>query len=345
MALSLFSPFIKRRDMDAVLTTLVADQLVPGSQVEELIAVLKTMFSCESGKALREYPRAIELALASLELPPHSRVAISALAPRSWFRALQAAGHEAVIVDVHPHNPTINAATVATIHAEAALGAVVAVHSLGYLADMDALLNLEIPLIEDIGQSFGHSTGETGLAGSRGDLVLCSLENDGIVTAGGGALVFARSRKDAQNLQKHAELFDAGVWMTDLNAALGKAQVSEYQVFLDRRREMAGLLSRAILRGHHKMLVPLSEGESPAATMAVLINASVSDVLAYARKKNIEAALAFQDSILHTWTDEDDPRRFPQAYGLLLRCVLFPLHPGIRAKELEGLERVLATLP
>lgn len=331
--------------MDAVLTTLVADQLVPGSQVEELTTVLKTMFACEAGRALREYPRAIELVLASLDLAPASRVAISALAPRSWFQALQWAGLEAVIVDVHPHNPTIHVPTVEKLHGESPLAAVVAVHSLGYLADLDGLLKLDIPLIEDISQAYGHSAGEKGLAGSRGDLVVLAMENEGIVTAGGGTLVFARSRKDAQSLQKVAENFDHGVWMTDLNAALGKAQVSEAPVFLERRREMATLLSRAILRGHHKLPVPLEEGESPAYTMAVLINASVSDVLQYARKKNIEAALAFQDSILHTWTDEEDPRRFPHAYGLLLRCVLFPLHPGIRAKELEGLERVLATLP
>lgn len=344
MAIPLFKPFIKRRDMDAMLTTLIADKYGPGSQSAELVADLCRYFSCAGGQALREYRRATALVVASLGLPPGSRIALPVLAPAVWLDAVQQAGYEPVLCDTAPHNPTIGVDSLLALHAAQPVAAVVAIHALGCLADMPRLRELGLPLVEDCSQALGHRV-VAFAAGELGDWVLLGMEDSCMVTAGGGTAVLARQPAGAQALEQVIATLDPGIVLADVNAALARAQMAELPDFLARRGELAGLFSRALMRSHHKGFVPLFEGEAPRHTCAVLPSAPVADVLAWARKKNIEARPAFGESIMHAWTDADDPGRFANAWSIFLRTVLFPLYPALKSREVELVEKVLASLP
>ena len=157
----------------------------------------------------------------------------------------------------------------------------------------------------------------------------------------------ARSKKEAAQLAQVAEGLPREVYMPDMNAALARSQLKEMPSFLGRRAEIYEILLRAAMRGHHRLLHGVHHEATIPFTFPLLIQSSVAEVQAYARKKNIDTAPAFSGSIMHGNQGKDDfeLRAFPHAYVFLLRCLLFPLYPGLGTKDIALLEKVVATLP
>ncbi|HWP69198.1 MAG TPA: DegT/DnrJ/EryC1/StrS aminotransferase family protein, partial [Rectinemataceae bacterium] len=69
----------------------------------------------------------------------------------------------------------------------------------------------------------------------------------------------------------------------------------------------------------------------------------MKDVIIHAKKNGVEAAPAFEQSIISR-------EGFPEneclgARSLAMRCILFPLHEKIGSKDAHTIAKVLATLP
>ena len=101
--------------------------------------------------------------------------------------------------------------------------------ALGVLPDPEAFSATGLPVIEDLSQSLGAYRGET-KAGGIGQLAILGLESGGLVTAGGGALLFARNRREGTVLRNLHESVEPELRMTDYNAALGFAQLKRARV-------------------------------------------------------------------------------------------------------------------
>jgi len=339
MAIPLHKPFVKRRDMDAVLTCLVSDLIAPGEQTASLVTDCQTLFGAASGLALREYARAASCALSTLQLEAGSKIAISVLAPSVWKEIIARAGLTPLWIDTNDRNPTISAEALRVAKDEQGFSAIVAIDSLGYLVDATAIRAFSVPVIEDMGYAFGQES-----AGLAGDVLLFPMEADGIVTCGGGAVVLAKNNPWITQLATIAETLDPGSRLPDMNAALGRTQLSESESFLERRREVGDLFGRAVLRSHHKLPLRVFGDSDPAWSCVVLAESGTADIISYARKRQVETKLAFEASVLSSW-EEQDPKQYPNACALSLRTLLFPLYPGLRKKEIESIDRVLATLP
>jgi dTDP-4-amino-4,6-dideoxygalactose transaminase len=75
----------------------------------------------------------------------------------------------------------------------------------------------------------------------------------------------------------------------------------------------------------------------------VSIASSVKDVVAYAKKKEVDTVLAFEGSLLGAGLVPESS--CPNARSIALRCLLFPLHQRIGATSAQKIAKVLATLP
>lgn len=390
MPIPVFKPFIKRRDMDAVLTCLVSDSLGPGAEADNFVEELLAYTNLDAGLALREFPRGIELALRTLELPAGARVAVPVLAPRMWEQGLVALGLQPVYIDSDNGHPGISVEALRVAHEASPLGAIVAISSLGCVPRLAEIAELGVPVIEDISQAFGKqpdpaslggrgsqkskksdiedeetetpiadSAGKSASAatvddelpantpGCVGAVVLVGLEPQNTLTAGGGVVVMTRSKREGVNLGKLSDELPREVYLPDMNAALGRSQMRELPQFLARREEIRELLNRALLRGRHRLVSGVADTYVVPFTFPVLVQSPVAEIQAFARKKNIETSLAFGGSILHhhTQNEDFDAQSFPHASALMMRCLLFPLYPGLGVRDIETLEKVIASLP
>ncbi len=340
----IFRPTIRRADMDAVLTRLAEDSIGSGELAREFSSSFARYLGRRGGVAMRTYGQALLASLAALALPPGARVGCSVLAPTMVRSILERAGCVAVPIDTQKLLPLLPSPLDVDYQA-LDLAALLVDTRLGFIADLDSLKQLQIPLVEDVSEGLGGNTG-TIMAGAAGDLTIAGLEPQHIVTAGGGAVVITGStrRLGVLNGAVTPELGEPP--LPDMNAALGLTQMKQLERFIEKRREMAARFLRTVQRTRHVVPLQGGEGENVFYALPVLVQSSPREVEQYARTHGVTAVRAFEGTILETLdAAEEGVSQFPNALSLASRMVLFPLFPALGRSEQERIERVLATMP
>lgn len=327
--------------MDSVLNCLVTDDVGPGSAYLRFMAQAKESFACEHAAAFRSPIDALGVALDALGLEPGSGVIVSALSPDYYYYAIKDRGFEPLVADVSPQSGAMDPQSAAAL-AQGGARAVVASGSLGIMPDFGKLSELGLPIIEDVSQTVGGFV-STRKAGDSGSLVLMSLEADSYVTAGEGALLFAKGKREAAVLKNLSEALPREMLMSDMNASLAQAQLRDIAKFNEKRKELYGLYQRSLLQSRHAVLEQEGEGESSYFAFPVVLRSGAKEVRAYAKKKEIDTLEAFSGTIIASGRLGEDA--CPQARSLALRCVLFPLHLRVGRTAAQKIVKVLATLP
>jgi perosamine synthetase len=344
MGIPVFCSYIRRKDMDSVLNCLVTDSIGPGDYLDKFQKGIREVLAFDYGFAVRSPYIAIGIALEALGIVRGDVVAVSALSPYYYAKLLAEKGLEPLVFDVAPDSvaPSAQLLEAAIAASEHKPKAIILFEALGLMPDSEAISALGIPIIEDISQSLGAYRGEI-RAGSIGQIAVLGLENGGLVTAGGGALVMARCKREGTVLKNNYDSIEPELRMTDYNAALGFAQLKELEANIEKRRELYELFVQSVSRTRHKLLAQDGEGEPGYWAFPVALDSGMKDARAYAKKKDVDTATAFENSLVGRGVTADGT--CPNARSLLLRSVLFPMHQRVGAAGAQKIARVLATLP
>jgi perosamine synthetase len=395
MSIPVFRPTLRRRDFNSVLGCLVSDRIGGGPLNHELTVELARYLGVAGGACLATFAQAVQCALEALGLTAGDAVVLSALAPADYLGALAGRGLRALVADVDPSNGLVLRSAVER-HLAASPKALVLHYPLGCVPESEELFSLGLPVLEDISQALGASLGTPGggeaggqsggedasrpaeesppRCGSLGAVSVLSLAPEGIITAGGGAAVFARERRDLKSLRDAVERQPRDALLSDMNAALGLAQVREIEGFLKTRRSIGEIFSQAVARSRHGRLGPWQESAGVPFAFPVLVRDGVKQVRQFAMKRNIETCSAFGDCVAAIGQAPAEPpaegpaeaREAPAAEArdaradtasaaaapalsaardLLARCVLFPLYPTLLKRDLQLIAKVLSALP
>jgi len=354
-----YSPTIRRKEMDAVLTAMVEDKIGPGDQAKFLIQTAREKIKFDYCLALRSPVIALSLALQSLNLERGQGVIVSALSPFYYDRVIKDLGLLPVYCDVPSSMACLSREIVEKAIASRPEGVdlrcIVLHHTLGYLSDAAAIAELGLPVIEDCSQSYGTylsepsgegSSQESAAAGnipvgSVGVFTILGLEERDMLTSGGGALLYATSRRDASVL-RNLENLPPEYGLPDMNAALAVVQFREAAKNILKRREIARLYIQSALRTKHKRFVH-SDMEYNNYAFPLILEKDVKAVKAYARKKDAVVENAFDNTLVGNGIIP--PEQCPEAYSLSLRTVLFPLYPRLRMPDAEKIAKLILTLP
>lgn len=348
MAIPVFRPSIKRKDMDAVLTCLVSDQLGPGSYGEGLVHDLLERIDGDAGVLLRERLRGIELGFKTLELAPGDRVALSPLCDIGYYFVALRMGLEPVLVDVQESGPVLDPQELERVHRENGLSALVLDHPLGFSPAMDAISELKIPVFQDASNILSSRNDVSCI----GDCILVSMEPENLITSGGGIFLASKNRKRSKLLNSAVEEFPQDIYLPDMNAALGGMQVKELKSFIHSREELKDVVVQQAMQGRHRVLS--SEDQIVPSFLALFLHSPMQDVIQYAVKKQVELRPAFEKSIITSLLRDFDSgseegsspaELYPQSSAYSLRTVVLPLYPSLSRKELDIMLKVVKTLP
>jgi perosamine synthetase len=340
MSIPVFSSYIRRKDMDTVLNCLATDSVGLGEYLERFQKTAKESLGYDFGFAVRGPDVALGLALDTLALSEGDAVALPALAPSYYASVVASRRLRAVFLDAKPDGAEPDLDSLGSV--EPKPKALILYDALGILPDPEAVAAIGLPVIEDMSTSLGAYRGET-RAGSLGRVTILGLEHDSIVTAGGGALLLAFGRREGTILRNLGESLAPELRMTDYNAALGLAQLRDMESAITKRRELATAFAQSLARTRHKLVFQGGEGEPGYWALPVSIASSVKDVEAYAKKKEVDSLLAFEESLVAKGLVPEGS--CPNARAMSLRCLLFPLHQRIGAQSAQKIAKVLATLP
>jgi dTDP-4-amino-4,6-dideoxygalactose transaminase len=351
MKIEVYSPTIRRKEMDAVLTAMVEDRIGPGERSRLLLQTAKEHLRFEFALALRSPAIALQLAIKALNLESGSGVLVSALSPRYYAQALVDLGMVPLYCDVDFKFPCMSRESLEkAIEAkppDLQLRCIVLHHTLGYTPDTAAIVGLGIPVIEDISQAFcpmpeeAPTQEETALP-VHGVFSILGLEERDMLTSGGGALLFAMNRRDASVLRTFSDI-PPEYCLPDINAALAVVQFREAARNTERRREIFDVYAKASLRTRHKRFIPNDGSEYNNYAFPLVLETGFKDVSAYARKKEIVVENAFEQSLAGAGISNST--QCPASYSLSLRTVLFPLYPRLRSQDVQRVSKLIMTLP
>jgi perosamine synthetase len=210
---------------------------------------------CEAGHgvATSNGTTALHLALATLGLGPGDEVLVPDLTFVATANAVRYTGATPVLVDVDPATWAIDPADLAR-RVSPRTRAIVPVHLYGHPADMDPILDLArshgLSVVEDAAEAHGARY-KGRRVGSLGHLATFSFYGNKIVTTGEGGMVvtsdptfaeraaFLRDHAmDPRRRYYHPEI-GFNYRMTNIQAAIGCAQLEQIETILARRKAIA----------------------------------------------------------------------------------------------------------
>jgi len=336
-----YKPSIKRKEMDALLSTLVSDYKEAGNDNNDFLKAFAKILDFEPGALLRDYSTAIFIALKTLGLGQGSKVLISALSPSSYIKEFEKLSITAVYADVDIATGCMDTESV-KILVESGIDGVVLCSPNGISPDYSLFSELDIPVIEDITTTIGCNI-IIDTDSQVPDIAILRMELMDIITSGEGSAVFVGSRKILSDLRPIVSDLPETAFLLNMHAAMGLIQLDSLEYFVEKRREIGDAFEKSLLKGNHKSFYSPNGLIRDYPSFYVVLNSPVKEVIRYARKNGIMVELAFTDSAMAI--DPDLSEQCPNANSLQMRTAVFPLYPGLGSRNTLSIARLLSTLP
>ncbi|MDA2989478.1 MAG: aminotransferase class I/II-fold pyridoxal phosphate-dependent enzyme [Actinomycetota bacterium] len=235
--------------VDAFMSTWISSR---GTYIDRFEAEFAQYCECSHGVTTSNGTVAIHLALSALGVGDGDEVIVPDLTFGATINAVIAAGAKPVIVDVEPKGWGISAEHVAAA-ITARTKAIIPVHLYGQPCDMDPIMEIArsrgLYVIEDAAEAHGARY-KGRRVGSIGDIGTYSFMANKLITTGeGGMCVTNSSELDARMriLRDHGMNRERRYWhetpgfnyrMTNLQAAIGVAQLERIDETLERKRRI-----------------------------------------------------------------------------------------------------------
>ncbi len=237
-------PTIDQEEVNAAVAVLRSGQLAQGEQVLQFEKALASLIGVGGAVAVSSGTAALHLSLLALEIGEGDEVVIPSFVCPALLNAIRYVRAVPVLADIGRETFNIDVRDLKR-RVTRKTKAVIVPHMFGLPADIRNIIALGIPVIEDCAQSLG-SRYEGAPTGSFGALSVFSFYATKVICTGEGGMIAAN---DLQLLEKIRDLRDYdekedhrlryNYKLTDLQAALGLAQLRKLPTLIGRRRAIA----------------------------------------------------------------------------------------------------------
>lgn len=256
------SPDVGQLEEDSVIAAMRSGWIAPlGPDVDAFERELAARVGVAYAVALSSGTAALHLGLLTLGVKPGDIVLTSTMTFAATANAIVYTGAEPYFIDADPKTGNMDpallrAALVSLSDAGEAVAAIVPVDLLGKAVDYTSILAIaeefDVPVLADAAESLGATHGGRP-AGSFGRASIVSFNGNKIMTTSGGGMLLTDDESFAKQVRYfatqarqpvvHYEHTDIGYnyRMSNLLAALGRAQLSRLDEMIAKRREMRGI--------------------------------------------------------------------------------------------------------
>jgi perosamine synthetase len=332
-------PTLGLTEREAAVRVLDSGWIAQGREVEALEDEICELLglSCGHAVALSSGTAALFLALVVLNTT-QKRIAIPVYSCAALRNAVLMAGAEPVCVDVAENSPNIEVNAALTQRVDL----VVAAHMFGIPSRFRAT-DLSVPIIEDCAQALGARV-DNQIVGLNGTVGIFSFYATKMATSGGQGGMLVSSKRSLVDAARDYREFDCrhdrrprfNLQMTDLQAAVGRAQLAQLPRFIARRSEIFASYSAAGLPLWPDGNLP---GCEPCHYRAILRVDNPIDAIASFEQSGIRAIIPIEE-----WELLDDPVLFPRAAALARSSVSIPIYPSLTGSEVAAIVAVASKL-
>jgi dTDP-4-amino-4,6-dideoxygalactose transaminase len=327
-------PSVDQAEMHGLQNVLASGQLAQGPQVNGFEDELGSFHGLPPGVATASGTAALHLALLSLGVGPGDEVLLPSYVCSAPLHAVYHSGATPVLVDVDPATGNMDPGDLKK-RLTTKSKAIIAVHLFGLAADMDDILALGLPVIEDCAQSLGANLGGR-MLGTLGAIAICSFYATKLITTGEGGMILshdpgllarARDLRDYDKRDSFAIRFNYK--MTDLQAGLGRSQFQKLERFLGQREALAGVYDEQLAT--LPCTLPISQEGRIYYRYVVSVQGNITELIQTLVNMGIEVAGPVYRP-LHLYFDLED---YPGAEVAWNSHVSLPIHPSLTSQDVH----------
>ena len=284
-------PFLQKADFDYIKDILKTAQIAQGNFVEKLqnefCKVIDTQYAC----AVSSGTAALHLALLALDIGRGDEVILPSYTCTAVLNAVNYVFATPVVIDVDPWTFNITNATIKN-NITKKTKAIILTHTFGFPADMDGILKLVIPVIEDCAHALGATYKERQV-GSLGAISIFSMYATKMLTAGEGGMICTNNKKLAETVMdlnnpdmRESYRVRYNYKMSDLTAGLALNQLKKLNFFVMRRRLIAAQYKKAFFSLPIKFQQPLPDS-NPNYYRFIICSSRASKVIDFAKRYGV----------------------------------------------------------
>lgn len=329
-------PTLGEEDRQAIAEVVASGFIAQGEKVAAFEREVAAMVGVAGGVATSSGTAALVLALRTLGVGGGDEVLIPTYVCTALLHAVRTVGASPRLVDADPASFNMDPDAAQRARSPRAK-ALVVVHSFGLPAELDALRGLGLPVVEDAVQALGAAYRDRPV-GSLGDVAVLSFYATKLITTGEGGMLLsndARVLATGRDLREYDQKEDDrprfNYKMTDLQGALGLAQLKRLPRFLHRRRALAARYGVAL--AGLPVALPPAPADRTAAHYRYVVRPS-RPAAPYLGALEARGVLARRPVFrcLHRYLGLDG---FPGADEAWDRAVSLPLYPSLTDAEAE----------
>lgn len=237
-------PTLGQSEIQSISEVIASGQIAQGEMVERFEQAVAKQTGTKGAVAVSSGTAALHLTLIAMELGPGDEVIMPSYVCSALLNAAGYVKATPVLAEIDPKTCNIDPEDVKR-RLSRRTKAIIVPHLFGMSADLDPIMALDVPIIEDCAQSMG-STYRGKMVGSFGHATVCSFYSTKVITTGEGGMVLSDSQDLLERIRdlreydkKNRMAVHYNYKMTDIQAAMGLVQLDQLQAFIQRRRSIA----------------------------------------------------------------------------------------------------------
>ena len=237
-------PTLGEEEIEAVAAVIRSGHIAEGEVVTRFEKAFAAKMGIEHAAAVSSGTAALHLVLLAMGIGSEDEVIIPSYVCSALLHAVQYVGAQPVPAEIDPLTYNIDPDDVKK-RITTRTKAVIVPHMFGLAADLERLLKLDVPIIEDCAQAVGGTYHQKPL-GTFGDVAIFSFYATKMMATGEGGMVTSNSPEIIARVRdlktydgKAADRVRYNFKMTDVQAALGEVQLGRLDDFIEQRRKIA----------------------------------------------------------------------------------------------------------
>jgi dTDP-4-amino-4,6-dideoxygalactose transaminase len=237
-------PTLGQAEIEPISGVIASSQIAQGRVVHEFERAFAQKMNAKYAVSTNSGTAALHLVLLAMGIGEQDEVVIPSYVCTALLNAVKYVGAAPILAEIDPENYNLDPDDVKR-RLTKRTKAVIVPHLFGLAADMEDLLALNVPVIEDCAQAIG-STYRQKCVGTFGEAAIFSFYATKVMTTGEGGMVVSDSKdlidsvrdlREYDNKDKYKIRYNYK--MTDIHAAIGLVQLSRIEEFIRRRRAIA----------------------------------------------------------------------------------------------------------
>lgn len=331
-------PTIGKEEQKAIVEVIKTNYLSEGEVVKKFEEELSNYIGGKGSVATSTGTLALHLALMSLHIEKNDEIITPSYACRSVLNAVLYSGAKPVLCDVNKEDYNISFDE-AKKKITKKTKAIIVPHMFGCPAAIDKFKGLGIYIIEDCAHSIGAEY-KGRKVGSWGDLSIFSFEGTKYIVTGEGGMVLANSNLLLDRLRKLKEpdSFDYKAKytyrMTNLQAAIGRVQLSKLDGFIRKRREISKIYNKAFSKSDIELPKECPGRGHVFHRYMIKIKGDIHAFMEMCYKKGVKVKQPVKPHPLHGYLNLP-AKNFPNTEYIMKSTVSIPVYPSLTNKQVK----------